>query len=94
MKQTLIWFNLQGDGTGNGFSNIKGTFAESLQLQISAKYMYLQGWSLKLSDDQAKYKEKVLDGSDSNHDFETTCNSKLKFTGLKDLFMKRVPKSK
>ena len=35
MKQTLIWFNLQRDGTGNGLSNIKDTFAESLQLQMS-----------------------------------------------------------
>ena len=34
MKQTLIWFNLQRDGTGNGLSNIKDTFSESLQLQI------------------------------------------------------------
>ena len=30
MKQTLIWFNLQRDGTGNGLSNIKDTFAESV----------------------------------------------------------------
>ena len=35
MKQTLIRFNLQSSGTGNGFSNIKATFAESLQLQMS-----------------------------------------------------------
>ena len=35
MKQTLIWFNLQRDGTRNGLSNIKKTFAESLQLQMS-----------------------------------------------------------
>ena len=34
-KKTLIWFNLQRDGTGNGLSNIKDTFAESLQLQMS-----------------------------------------------------------
>ena len=34
MKQTLIWFNLQRDGTGNGSSNIKETFGESLQLQM------------------------------------------------------------
>ena len=33
MKQTLIWFNLQRDGTGNGLFDIKDTFAESLQLQ-------------------------------------------------------------
>ena len=35
MKQTLIWFNLQRDGTSNGLSNIKETFAERLQLQMS-----------------------------------------------------------
>ena len=35
MKQTLIWFNLQRDGTGNGLPNIKDTLAESLQLQIN-----------------------------------------------------------
>ena len=35
MKQTLIWFNLQSDGTKNGLSNIKETFSESLQLQMS-----------------------------------------------------------
>ena len=32
MKQTLIWFNLKRDGTGNGLSNIKDTFAESWQV--------------------------------------------------------------
>ena len=35
MKKTLIWFNLQRGGTRNGSSNIKETFAESLQLQMS-----------------------------------------------------------
>ena len=35
MKQTLIWFNLQRDGTGNGSSNIKDAFGEYLQLQMS-----------------------------------------------------------
>ena len=35
MKQRLIWFNLQRDETRNGLSNIKKTFAESLQLQMS-----------------------------------------------------------
>ena len=38
MKQTLIWLNLQKDGIGNGLSNIKNTFAEGLQLQISVLY--------------------------------------------------------
>ena len=35
MKQTLISFNLQRDGTRNGLSNIKETFLESLLLQLS-----------------------------------------------------------
>ena len=38
IKQTLIWLNFQRDGTGNELSNIKDTFAESLQLQISVPY--------------------------------------------------------
>ena len=38
MNQTLIWFNLQRDETGNGLSNIKDTFPERLQLQISVLY--------------------------------------------------------
>ena len=29
MKQTLIWFNLERDGTGTGLSNIKDTLAET-----------------------------------------------------------------
>ena len=45
-----------------------------------------------LSDGWAKYKEKVPDVSDSNQNVETTCNSKLRFTELKDLFIKRVQK--
>ena len=34
-KQTLIWFNLQRDGTRDGLSNINETFADSLHLQMS-----------------------------------------------------------
>ena len=34
LRANLIWFNSQRDGTGNRLSNIKDTFAESLQLQI------------------------------------------------------------
>ena len=44
MKQTLIWFNLQR------LSNIKDSFAESLQVQMSVLHQSmcnLQGWSLK-----------------------------------------------
>ena len=35
MKKTLKWFKLQRDGTRNGFSNTKESFAESLPLQLS-----------------------------------------------------------
>ena len=35
MKQRLVWSNLQRDGTGNGLSNVKETFAENLQLKMS-----------------------------------------------------------
>ena len=35
MKQRLIWFNLQRDGTRNGLSNIKEAFIENLQLKMS-----------------------------------------------------------
>ena len=45
-----------------------------------------------LYDGWAKYKEKVPDMSDPNQNVETTCNSKLKFTELKDLFIERVQK--
>ena len=92
MNQTMIWFNLQSDGTGNGFSNSNDTFAESLQLQMSVPHQ-LQGWSLKLVDSWAKYKEKVHDVSYSNPNIEITCSSKLKSTELKDLFIKRVQKN-
>ena len=79
----LIWFNLQRDGTGNGLSNTKDTFAESLQLPISVlcQSMYILKAGLSSSyDGQAKQKEKVSDVSDPNQNGETTCNSKLKFT--------------
>ena len=83
MKQTLIWFNLQRDGTGNGLSNIKDTFAESLQLQMSVLHQSMCIFKAGLSssyDCWAKYKEKVPDMSDSNQNVETTCNSKFKST--------------
>ena len=36
MKQTVIWFNLHKNGTGNGFSNTNDTFAKSLLVPMSA----------------------------------------------------------
>ena len=83
MKQTLIWFNLQRDGTGNGLSNIKDTFAESLQLQMSVLHQSMCIFKAGLSssyDGWAKYKEKVPDVSDLNENVEIKCNSKLKLT--------------
>ena len=93
MKQTLIWFNLQRDGTGNGLSNIKDTFAESLQLQMSVLHQSMCIFKAGLSssyDGWAKYKEKIPDVSDPNQNVETTCNLKLKFTEPKNLMIKRV----
>ena len=50
MKQRLIWFNLQRDGTKNGLSNIKETFAKNWLLQMLVQHQSMsmfQGWSLK-----------------------------------------------
>ena len=80
----LIWFDLQRDGTRNGLSNIKETFAENLQQQMSVLHQSMsifQGWSLKfIFDGWAKSKEKVSNVSDANQNVETTCNSKFKLT--------------
>ena len=83
MTQKLIWFNLQRDGTRNGLSNIKDTFPESLQLQMSVLHHNMCIFKADLSsscDGWAKYKEKIHDVSDPNQNVETTCNFKLKFT--------------
>ena len=51
MKQRLIWFNLQEDGTRNGLPNIREIFAENLQLLLSVLHQSMsifQGWSVKL----------------------------------------------
>ena len=68
--------------TGNGFSNVKDTFAENFQLQMSVLHqsMCIFKAGPSSSYDWAKYKEKVPDVSDPNHNVETICNSKLKFT--------------
>ena len=96
MKQTLICFSLERNGTGNGLTNIKDTFVESFQLQISVLHqgMCIFKASLSiLSDCWARYKEKVPAVSDSNQNVKTTCDSKLRFTKFKDLFIKRLQKS-
>ena len=83
IKQTLIWFNLYRDGTGNGLPSTKYAFSESLQLQMSVLHQSMCIFKAGLSssyDGWVKYKEKVPDVSDPNQNVETTCNSKLKFT--------------
>ena len=71
MKQTMIWFNLQKDGTGNGLSNIKDTFAESLQLQRSVLHQNMCIFKPGLSSlCEKKEKEKVPDVSDPNQNVE------------------------
>ena len=55
-------------------------------------YIFKAGLS-NLNDGWEKYKEKVPDVSDPNQNVETTCNSKLKFTELIDLFIKNVQKN-
>ena len=55
MKKTLIWFNLQRDGTGNGFSNIKNTFAETLQLQMSVLHKVCASSRLAVLIPQVKW---------------------------------------
>ena len=55
-------------------------------------YIFKAGLS-NLNDGWEKYKEKVPDVSDPNQNVETTCNSKLKFGELIDLFMKKVQKN-
>ena len=83
---------MQNDGAGNGLSNIKDTFAESFQLQMSVLHQSMRIFKADLSNSYngwAKYKEKVPYVSDPNQNVETTCNSKLKFQNLKIYSSKR-----
>ena len=62
IKQSLIWFNLQRDGTENGLSNIKDIFSESLQLQMSVLHQNmcifkggLSSWNMAGQNIKKKY---------------------------------------
>ena len=67
MKQTLIWFNLQRYGTGNGLSNVSLNQSQRIfKADLSSSY-----------DDVSDHNDNV---SDPNQNVETTYNSKLKFT--------------
>ena len=64
MKQTLIRFNLQRHGTGNGLSNVN--LHQSLRILkagLSSSYDVMAGQN---------YKEKVPNVSDLNQSVETT----------------------
>ena len=79
-----MWFNLQRDGTENGLPNIKDTFAESLQLQMSVLHQSMcickAGLSSQVHMMAGENVKKVPDVSDPNQSVETTWNPKLKFT--------------
>ena len=64
MKQTLIWFNLQRHGTGNGLPNVN--LHQSLRILkagLSSSYDVMAGQNIK---------EKVPNLSDLNQNVETT----------------------
>ena len=72
-----------------------GSFLNTLnQMSVLHQSMYIFKAGLsRLIDGRAKYKEKVPDVSDSNQNLETKFNSKLRFTELKNLLIKRVQKN-
>ena len=93
-KQRLIGFRLQRDGTRNGQRDFGRKFAAKNVSSLHQSMSIFQGWSqIHVMAGQNKSKEKVPYVSDPNQSLETTCNSKLKFTLLKDLFIKRVQKN-
>ena len=82
MKQTLTWFNLQGDGTRNGLSNIKETLVAT-NVSFAPTHKHFPVFNVGLSnsyDSWAKCIEKVPDVSDPNQIVETRSHSKLQFT--------------
>ena len=91
----VVYFSLQRNGTEHGLSNIKDTFEESFQPQISVLHQGMcifKAGPSSLSHACVTYKEKVPDVSDPNQNVEKTCNFKLKLAELKDLFIKMVQK--
>ena len=87
---------LRRNGTVNRLSNIKDTFAESFQYKISVLHQSIcifQTGLLSISDEWVKHTEKLPNVSDSNQSDKAACNLKLRFTELKDFFIKRVQKN-
>ena len=65
-----------------------------MELEMSVLHQSMCIFKVGLSSlSERKYKEKVPDMSDPKQNFETSCNSKLMFSELKDLFIKRAQKN-
>ena len=92
MKQTLIWYNLQRDGTGNGFSNIKDTFAAAISVLHQSMCIYkssrlvsqvhMMAWQ-NIKKNYLKNEEsckRVFQKCVFEKNVKTTFNSKLKLT--------------
>ena len=74
MKQTLIWFNLQRHGTGNGLPNL--SLHQKMRIfKAGLSSSYDVGQNIK-----KKYLVVLYNVSDPNQNVETIYNSKLKFT--------------
>ena len=73
MKQRLILFNLQRDGTGYELSNVNlHQSMRILKAGLSSSYDVMAGQNIK--------KKYIPNVSDPNQNVETTYNSKLRFT--------------
>ena len=62
-------YMLHRNRTVNGMSNIKDTFAENFQQQLSVPHQSMCNFRaglLSISDEWVKHKEKIADMSDSN----------------------------
>ena len=79
MKQTLIWFSLQRGGTRNGLPNIKETFSESLQLQMSVLHQRMSIFQASRLVSQFHMMAGQGNVSHPNQTVEAS-HSKLKFT--------------
>ena len=73
-------------------ANRKLAASNKYQLCTKLKYVLKTGLSSSY-DGWAKCKEIGPDVVDPNQNVQTTCNSKLKLTKLKDLFIKRFLKT-
>ena len=49
MKKIVLWFNLHRNGTGNGFSNTKDTFAECLLVRMLVLHQSMRIFKAGLS---------------------------------------------